>query len=85
MLQVLSAENLVSSGQDLLQGQRSLALTRAEKLVAVNPAAKVANNNIDTISWEEKEMELMCTAVDESQFGHALVLHSVLCTVLKYS
>ena len=49
----------------------SLALTRAEKLVAVSSAAKVANK--DKYSWEEKEMELLCTAVDESQFGNALV------------
>jgi len=49
----------------------SLALTRSEKLVAVSSAAKVANK--DNISWEEKEMELMCTAVDESQFGNAVV------------
>ena len=66
----------------------SLALTRAEKLVIVSSASQVANK--DTISWEEKEMELMCTAVDESQFGNALVdcilsrepVHS---TVLNYS
>ncbi|DBA92818.1 TPA: hypothetical protein ACH3X1_003003 [Trebouxia sp. C0004] len=49
----------------------SLALTRVEKLVAVSSAAKVANK--DKYSWEEKEMELLCTAVDESQFGNALV------------
>ena len=34
-------------------------------------AAKVANK--DKISWEQKEVELMCTAVDESQIGNALV------------
>jgi len=49
----------------------SLALTRAEKLVVVSSAAKVANK--DKYSWEEKEMELLCTAVDESRFGNALV------------
>ena len=48
-----------------------LALTRAEKLVVVSSAAKVASK--DNISWEEKEMELMCTAVDESQVGTAFV------------
>ena len=66
----------------------SLALTRAEKLVIVSSASQVANK--DTISCEEKEMELMCTAVDESQFGNALVdcilsrepVHS---TLLNYS
>ncbi len=35
------------------------------------PAAKVAKK--DNISWEEKEMELLCIAVDESQFSNALV------------
>ena len=37
----------------------------------MSSAAKVANK--DKYSWEEKEMELLCTAVDESQFGNALV------------
>jgi len=57
-------------GRMYRKDRSSLALTRAEKLV-VSSAAKVANK--DNISWEEKEMELMCTAVDESQFGNALV------------
>ena len=78
-------KNWSHQGRMYCKDKRSLALTRAEKLVAVNSAAKVADNKIDTISWEEEEMELMCTAVDESQFGYALVLHSVLCTVLKHS
>jgi len=58
-------------GRMYRKDRSSLALTRAEKLVAVSSAAKVANK--DNISWEEKEMELMCTAVDESQFGNAVV------------
>jgi len=58
-------------GRMYRKDRSSLALTRSEKLVAVSSAAKVANK--DNISWEEKEMELICTAVDESQFGNALV------------
>lgn len=48
-----------------------LALSRAEKLVAVSSAAKVAHKDLK--SSELKEMELLCYSVDESQFGNALV------------
>jgi len=48
-----------------------LALSRAEKLVAVSSAAKVAHKDLK--SFEVKEMELLCYSVDESQFGNALV------------
>ena len=48
-----------------------LALSRAEKLVAVSSAAKVAHK--DLRSSEVKEMELLCYSVDESQFGNSLV------------
>ena len=49
----------------------SLALSRAEKLIAVSSAAKVAYKDLK--SSEVKEMELLCASVDESQFGNALV------------
>ncbi len=48
-----------------------LALSRAEKLVAVSSAAKLAHKDLK--SSEVKEMELLCYSVDESQFGNALV------------
>ena len=37
----------------------------------ISSAAKVANKQ--KVCWEEKELELMCTAVDEFQFGNALL------------
>lgn len=49
----------------------SLALLRAEKLIAVSSAVKVAYKDLK--SSEVKEMELLCASVDESQFGNALV------------
>jgi hypothetical protein len=56
-------------GRMYRKDRSSLALTRAEKLVAVSSAATAYKDNI---SWEEKEIELLCAAVDESQFGNAL-------------
>ena len=65
-----SREEVVPLGQDVPQGQKLIGSDQ-EKLVAISSAAKVANKH--KVSWEEKELQLMCTAVDESQFGNALV------------
>ena len=49
-----------------------VAFTRAEKLIAVSSAAKLAYKDTKK-TCEVQEMELLCAAVDESQFGSALV------------
>ena len=44
---------------------------RAEKLVFVSSAAKVKQKKFK--SMEKKELELLCTSVNEEPFGSALV------------
>ena len=53
------------------KNRSSLSLTRAEKLVAVSSAAKIRYKEFR--SADERELELMCTAIDENTFGNALV------------
>lgn len=59
------------SGASCIARIGRLAFTRAEKLIAVSSAAKVAYKDTQK-TCEVHEMELMCAAVDESQFGSAL-------------
>ncbi|DBB04433.1 TPA: hypothetical protein ACH3X1_012914 [Trebouxia sp. C0004] len=54
----------------LLRAESRLGLLRAEKLVFVSSAAKVKQK--DLRSMEEKELELLCTSVNEEFFGSAL-------------
>ncbi len=49
----------------------SMALKHAEKLIFVSSAAKVAEK--DVMTSKEKETELLCTPVDDEEFGTALV------------
>lgn len=58
-------------------------MTRAENLIAVSSAAKVAYKHLR--SCDEKEMELLCTHVDEAQFGNALADCVLLDGVWSYS
>lgn len=53
------------------KNRSSLGLLRAQKLVAVNSAAKRRYKDLKPA--EEKEMELLCHSVDEAAFGTALV------------
>ena len=46
-------------------------ISRAEKMVFVSSAAKVANRDLK--SAEEAELQLLCSAVDEESFGTAMV------------
>ncbi|DBA94278.1 hypothetical protein WJX77_002582 [Trebouxia sp. C0004] len=50
----------------------SMMLKRAEKLIFISSAAKVARK--DVMTSEEKEMKLLCTPVDidDEEFGAAL-------------
>lgn len=59
-------------GKMYRKDRSSLAFTRAEKLIAVSSAAKLAYKDTKK-TCEVQEMELLCAAVDESQFGNALV------------
>ena len=59
-------------GKMYCKDRSSLAFTRAEKLIAVSSAAKLAYKDTKK-TCEVQEMELLCVAVDESQFGNALV------------
>lgn len=59
-------------GKMYRKDRSSLAFTRAEKLIAVSSAAKLAYKDTKK-TCEVQEMELLCAAVDESQFGSALV------------
>ncbi|DBA98843.1 TPA: hypothetical protein ACH3X1_014604 [Trebouxia sp. C0004] len=56
---VFSERNWSHWGRMYRKVRSQLAITRAEKLVAVSAAAKIANK--DKSSCEEKEMELLCT------------------------
>ncbi|DBA73972.1 TPA: hypothetical protein ACH3X1_010801 [Trebouxia sp. C0004] len=57
-------------GQLYCKNRSRLGLLRAEKLVFVSSAAKVKQK--DLRSMEEKELELLCTSVNEESFGSAL-------------
>ncbi len=48
----------------------SLAFTRAEKLIAVSSAAKLAHRDLKSCG---EELELLCSSVNEADFGNALV------------
>ena len=58
-------------GKMYRKDRSSLAFTRAEKLIAVSSAAKLAYKDTKK-TCEVQEMELLCASVDESQFGNAL-------------
>ena len=58
-------------GQLYRKNRSRLGIRRAEKLVFISSAAKVANKEL--ISSEEAELELLCNAVDEESFGNAMV------------
>ena len=58
-------------GQLYRKNRSSLGISRAEKMVFVSSAAKVANK--DFKSTAEAELELLCSAVDEQSFGTAMV------------
>ena len=58
-------------GQLYRKNRSSLGISRAEKMVFVSSAAKVANR--DFKSTAEAELELLCSAVDEQSFGTAMV------------
>ncbi len=57
-------------GQLYRKNRSKLGISRAEKMVFVSSAAKVANRDLK--STEEAELELLCTAVDEESFGTAM-------------
>jgi len=57
-------------GQLYRKNRSRLGLLRAEKLVFVSSAAKVKQK--DMRSMDEKELELLCTSVNEESFGSAL-------------
>ena len=57
-------------GQLYRKNRSRLAISRAEKMVFVSSAAKVANR--DFKSTEEAELELLCSAVNEESFGTAM-------------
>ncbi|DBA99097.1 TPA: hypothetical protein ACH3X1_014231 [Trebouxia sp. C0004] len=57
--------------QGHLGKESRLGISRAEKMVFVSSAAKVANRDLK--SSEEAELELLCSAVDEESFGTAMV------------
>ncbi len=57
-------------GQLYRKNRSRLGLLRAEKLVFVSSTAKVKQK--DLRSMEEKELELLCTSVNEESFGSAL-------------
>ena len=59
------------SGQLYRKNRSRLGISRAEKMVFVSSAAKVANRDLN--SAEEAELELPCSAVDEESFGTAMV------------
>ena len=58
-------------GQLYRKNRSRLGIRRAEKLVFISSAAKVANKEL--VSSEEAELELLCNAVDEESFGNAMV------------
>ena len=57
-------------GQLYRKNRSRLAISRAEKLVFVSSAAKVARKELKSI--EEQELELLCSEVDDMSFGTAL-------------
>ncbi|DBA79979.1 TPA: hypothetical protein ACH3X1_008182 [Trebouxia sp. C0004] len=58
-------------GKMYRKDRSSLAFTRGEKLIAVSSAAKLAHKDLK--SCDEKELELLCSSVNEADFGNALV------------
>ncbi len=58
-------------GQLYRKNRSRLGISRADKMVFVSSAAKVANKDLK--STEEAELELLCSAVDEESFGTAMV------------
>ena len=57
-------------GQLYRKNRSSLGISRAENMVFVSSAARVANRDLK--SAEEAELELLCSAVDEDSFGTAM-------------
>ena len=57
-------------GQLYRKNRSRLAIARAEKLVFISSAAKVARQECK--SAEEQELELLCSQVDDESFGTAL-------------
>ena len=58
-------------GQLYRKNRSRLAIARAEKLVFISSAAKVARK--DRKSAEEQELELLCNEVEDESLGTALV------------
>lgn len=58
-------------GQLYRKNRSRLGTSRADKMVFVSSAAKVANKDLK--STEEARLELRCSAIDEESFGTAMV------------